>query len=44
MRTILGVEPSTSLREGLAATYEWFRAQQAEEDVRPRAMSMVERR
>ncbi len=44
MRTILGVEPSTSLREGLAATYEWFKAQQAEEDVRPRAMSMVERR
>ena len=43
MRQVLGVEPTTSLEEGLRATYDWFLAEQEAKPTRPRAMTMVER-
>jgi len=42
MRTVLGVDPNTSLATGLKATYDWFRAQQNDVREGPRAMRMVE--
>ncbi|MGE5532356.1 MAG: hypothetical protein ACM3VW_09595, partial [Bacteroidota bacterium] len=43
MREVLGVDPSTSLEDGLKATYDWFLAQQTAEVKQPRAMTMVGR-
>lgn len=41
MKTILGVEPSTPLSEGLRVTFDWFARQKDETDTRPRAMAMA---
>ncbi len=40
MRSILGVEPDTSLEDGLRATYEWYENQQCAACSQPRAMTM----
>ncbi len=41
MRSVLGVDPSTPLEDGLRATYEWFSAQRNQKNHKPRAMVML---
>jgi UDP-glucose 4-epimerase len=43
MREILGVDPSTSLEDGLKVTYDSFVAEQSAQVTQPRAMTMVEK-
>ena len=41
MREILGVDASTSLEDGLKATFDSFLAQQSVQVTQPRAMTML---